>query len=74
MKAKGTTHRVLLINCKTGTGIKPADGSTFYFHYAGYFEDGTLFDSSYEDVCKEYGTYDANRAMQNGYNPFLSGR
>jgi hypothetical protein len=22
------------------------------------------------DVCKEYGTYDANRAMQNGYNPF----
>jgi hypothetical protein len=30
MKAKGTTtHRVLLINCKTGTGIKPADGSTF---------------------------------------------
>jgi hypothetical protein len=38
------------------------------FHYAGYFEDGTLFD--FEDVCKEYGTYDANRAMQNGYNPF----
>jgi FKBP-type peptidyl-prolyl cis-trans isomerase len=21
-------------------------------------------------MCKEYGTYDANRAMQNGYNPF----
>jgi hypothetical protein len=22
-------------------------------------------------MCKEYGTYDANRAMQNGYNLFL---
>jgi cyclophilin family peptidyl-prolyl cis-trans isomerase len=72
MKAKGTTTPSGLTYkiVKTGTGIKPADGSTFYFHYAGYFEDGTLFDSSYEDVCKEYGTYDANRAMQNGYNPF----
>jgi cyclophilin family peptidyl-prolyl cis-trans isomerase len=68
----GLTYKIV----KTGTGIKPADGSTFYFHYAGYFEDGTLFDSSYEDVCKEYGTYDANRGMQNGYNafPFQAGK
>jgi FKBP-type peptidyl-prolyl cis-trans isomerase len=35
--------------------IKPVDGSTFYFHYAGYFEDGNLFDSSYEDVNKATG-------------------
>ena len=53
-----------------GTGVKPVDGSTFYFHYAGYFEDGTLFDSSYEDVSKAYGKFDANRAAQNGYKPF----
>jgi cyclophilin family peptidyl-prolyl cis-trans isomerase len=53
-----------------GTGIKPVNGSTFYFHYAGYFEDGTLFDSSYEGVCKTYGKFDANRAAQNGYKPF----
>ena len=64
--ASGLTYKIV----KTGTGIKPVDGATFYFHYAGYFEDGTLFDSSFEDVCKEYGTYDPNRAMQNGYNPF----
>jgi hypothetical protein len=43
------------------TGIKPVDGST-YFHYAGYFED--LFDSSYEDVNKAYGTFDENRAAK----------
>ena len=53
-----------------GTGIKPADGTTFYFHYAGYFEDGTLFDSSFEEVNKTYGKYDAQRAAQNGYQPF----
>ena len=59
-----------------GTGVKPANGTTFYFHYAGYFEDGTLFDSSYEDVCKNYGKYDANRAAQNGYQafPFEAGK
>jgi len=53
-----------------GTGIKPANGTTFNFNYAGYFEDGTLFDSSYPDVCKEYGTFNPQRAAQNGYRPF----
>jgi peptidyl-prolyl cis-trans isomerase A (cyclophilin A) len=55
---------------KTGTGKKPADGSTFYIHYAGYLEDGSLFDSSYEEVAKAYGKFDASRASQNGYSPF----
>ncbi|VXC21221.1 Peptidylprolyl isomerase [Flavobacterium sp. 9AF] len=53
-----------------GNGIKPADGSQVYIHYAGYFEDGKLFDSSYEEVSKAYGKFDQNRANQNGYLPF----
>jgi len=59
-----------------GTGVRPVDGTTFYFNYAGYFEDGSLFDSSYEEVCKAYGKYDANRAAQNGYRafPFEAGK
>ncbi|HSD09273.1 peptidylprolyl isomerase [Flavobacterium sp.] len=71
-KAKATTTPSGLAYSviKKGTGVKPANGSTFYFHYAGYFEDGTLFDSSYEDVSKAYGKFDANRAAQNGYKPF----
>lgn len=70
--ASGLTYKII----QKGTGVKPADGSTFYFHYAGYFEDGTLFDSSYEDVNKAYGKYDANRAAQNGYQafPFQAGK
>jgi peptidyl-prolyl cis-trans isomerase A (cyclophilin A) len=55
---------------QNGSGVKPANGTTFYFHYAGYFEDGNLFDSSYEDVNKAYGKFDARRAAQNGYRPF----
>lgn len=55
---------------KKGTGEKPAAGSTFYFHYAGYFEDGALFDTSYEETSKEYGLHNPARAAQNGYQPF----
>jgi cyclophilin family peptidyl-prolyl cis-trans isomerase len=53
-----------------GNGVKPADGSTVYIHYAGYLEDGSLFDSSLVDVAKEYERYDENRDKQNGYQPF----
>ncbi|MFV5689247.1 peptidylprolyl isomerase [Flavobacterium sp. ZT3R25] len=70
--ASGLAYKII----QKGSGVKPADGTTFYFHYAGYFEDGTLFDSSYEDVSKAYGKYDANRAAQNGYQafPFEAGK
>lgn len=53
-----------------GAGKKPADGANVYIHYAGYLEDGTLFDSSYEEVNKTFGKFDANRASQQGYQPF----
>lgn len=55
---------------QTGSGKKPVEGATVYIHYAGYLEDGSLFDSSIEEVAKTYGKYDANRAAQNGYQPF----
>ena len=55
---------------KPGNGKKPVDGATMYVHYAGYLEDGSLFDSSYEEVAKAYGKFDQNRATQNGYQPF----
>jgi peptidyl-prolyl cis-trans isomerase A (cyclophilin A) len=53
-----------------GAGKKPTDGTNVYVHYAGYLEDGSLFDSSYEEVNKTYGKFDQNRATQNGYQPF----
>lgn len=72
VKASGTKTPSGLIYqvIQKGSDVKPVDGSTVYFHYAGYFEDGKLFDSSYEGVNKTYGKFDANRAAQNGYQPF----
>ena len=53
-----------------GNGAKPMDGTTVYVHYSGYLEDGSLFDSSYEEVNKAFGKFDEMRASQNGYQPF----
>ena len=53
-----------------GTGAKPAAGTTVFFHYSGFFEDGNLFDSSREEIAKTYDKYNEMRAMQGGYNPF----
>lgn len=51
---------------------KPKDGTKVYIHYAGYLEDGTLFDSSIKEVAIANGTYDENRDKANGYNPLAS--
>ncbi|QBZ98032.1 hypothetical protein GS03_01532 [Flavobacterium sangjuense] len=64
--ASGLKYKII----KAGTGKKPADGTNVYINYAGYLEDGSLFDSSMESVNKECGKYDENRAKQNGYQPF----
>ncbi|KQO22356.1 peptidylprolyl isomerase [Flavobacterium sp. Leaf82] len=71
-KAKATTTASGLkyVITKKGTGVKGAEGSAIYFHYAGYFEDGNLFDSSMASVAKAYGKYDANRDAQKGYQAF----
>jgi cyclophilin family peptidyl-prolyl cis-trans isomerase len=61
---------------KKGTGKKPAAGSNVYIHYAGYLEDGSLFDTSFADVAKAYGKYD-DKVKQGGKFepfPFIAGR
>ena len=59
-----------------GTDVKPVDGSTIYFKYAGYFEDGNLFDSNFENVATTFGQFNQARADQNGYQafPFEAGK
>ena len=55
---------------QVGSAIKPAEGSNINISYAGYLEDGSLFDSNIEAVAKQYGKFDENRFKQNGYAPF----
>lgn len=72
LKTTGTTtpSGVIYKITQKGTGVKPADGTKVNISYAGYFEDGTLFDSNFEEVAKAYGKFDNNRAAQGGYKPF----
>jgi peptidylprolyl isomerase len=71
LSAKVTTTPTGLkyVITKKGSGKKPAVGTNVFIHYAGYLENGSLFDSSIEDVNKTFGKFDPNRAAQNGYQP-----
>ena len=71
LKAKATTTKsgLQFVITKKSGGAKPKAGTGIFIHYAGFLENGTLFDSSIESVCKTFGTFDPNRAAQNGYQP-----
>lgn len=75
-KAITTPTGLKYVITKKAGGKKPTAGANIYIHYAGFLENGSLFDSSIEDVCKTFGKFDANRAAQNGYQPlpFQAGR
>ncbi|TDP57969.1 peptidylprolyl isomerase [Flavobacterium dankookense] len=49
-------------------GSKPKEGTKVFIKYAGFLEDGTLFDTSNPEIAKTFGFYDEQRAMQNGYS------
>lgn len=75
-KATKTATGLKYVITKKGNGKKPAIRSTVYIHYAGFLENGTLFDSSLEDVSKTFGKFDPARAAANQYTPipFQAGR
>jgi len=53
-------------------GARPKRGTKIWVNYAGYFSDGRLFDTSYREIAKKYGVFDAKRDQQNGYAAFES--
>ena len=71
LKAKSirTATGLEYVIIKKSGGKKPASGTNVFIHYAGFLEDGELFDASVESVAKTFGKYDENRAAQNGYQP-----
>ena len=62
----GLTYKII----KPGTGKKPTADQEVFVHYAGFFVDGTLFDTSYASVAEENGVLDLARKQANGYAPF----
>ena len=71
MKAKATTTPTGLkyVITKKAGGKKPAAGTNVFIDYAGFLENGSLFDSSIVDVLKTCGKLDESRAAQGGYQP-----
>lgn len=61
----GLQYKVVL----KGNGKKPVAGSQVFINYAGYFENGDLFDTNIESVAKAYGKLDPNKAAGGGYSP-----
>ncbi|MFC3416318.1 FKBP-type peptidyl-prolyl cis-trans isomerase [Algoriphagus hitonicola] len=47
-----------------GTGDEVTPGTTMYVNYAGYLLDGTLFDTSWEEIAKENEMYDPERPYE----------
>ena len=52
-----------------GNGKKPANGSQIFINYAGYLENGTLFDTNSQEIAQQFLKLDPQRAAQNGYSP-----
>ena len=73
--ATKTTSGLQFKITQKSNGKKPKDGETIAIEYAGYLEDGTLFDTSSAEIAKQFGIFDEQRAMQNGYTalPYVMG-
>ena len=59
--------KVMVLN--EGEGEKPKLGQKVKVMYAGYLADGTLFQSNYEEVDRNYGVFDWNKEQAGGYMP-----
>ncbi len=59
-----------MIYTHEANGVKPKSTDKVLISYAGYFENGELFDTNLKDVAEKYGKYDQRRDEQNGYKPF----
>ena len=62
--AESTPSGLYYVVLKEGDGPKPENGQTVMMNYAGYLPDGSLFDTSIEEVARENGKYDERRPYQ----------
>lgn len=60
-EATTTSSGLMYIVVEEGTGEKPELGQTVQMHYAGYFLDGKIFDTSIVEVAKKEGIYQSQR-------------
>ncbi len=70
-KAKATVldSGLAYIITEKGNGKKPAISQDVYIDYSGFFENGILFDSSSEQLSKDFEIFNQQRADANQYTP-----
>lgn len=68
-KATKTSSGLSYFVFEKGNGGKPKVGDKINVAYAGYFENGRLFDTSIEAIAEKYNMLDAQRKAANGYTP-----
>lgn len=68
-KAKELPSGLKILSLNESTGEKPKIGQNVLVMYAGYLEDGSLFDSNYKEIAAKYNKYDLKREQGRGYEP-----
>lgn len=58
---------VFVYKIKEGNGVKPELGSDIKIEYAGFFNDGNLFDTSNVDIAQIYGNYNDRKDQAGAY-------
>ncbi len=69
LKSKATTlpSGVKIYTVKEGSGSKPADGSMVQLEYAGFLENGNLFDTSNLETAQRFDAVNPNKQRANAY-------
>jgi peptidyl-prolyl cis-trans isomerase A (cyclophilin A) len=64
--AKALPSGLKILSLVDAKGDKPAMGSKVLVHYAGFLEDGTLFDTSQKEVAEKFGNFEQINNMHRG--------
>lgn len=67
-KAKSFPSGLQIFSLVDGKGEKPKIGQQVKVFYAGYLENGTLFDSNIEEITKKFNAFDERRKQGRGYD------
>ena len=68
-KAKTLASGLKILSLEKGSGEKPAQGSQVLVNYAGFLQDGSMFDSNVEERAKLFNKFNEQRKQMGGYTP-----
>lgn len=68
-EAQRTDSGLLYIVLEEGNGTKPKTGDMAMIHYAGYYEDGNLFDTSVLEIAKKFDNVNPQKESRGMYRP-----